>query len=157
MSYSYTNYVGPLAICRRSKFESETSYSFCQKCDQRMEGNFCSVCGTKITLKFAKRMITVPNTVQLCAAFEKYGLSYYDELIGFSEIVKGHEIYIPNASRGEPRVFSPSSSVFCVSLEDADPKKEIDWFSKAFEKEIQALKDCYELVELKWCHLRYYL
>lgn len=57
---------------------------------------------------------------------------------------------------GDPGRDLDSDETIHLDLDDSDPVAEVEWFEKAFAKELAALRKVYETVEVRWGFHHYY-
>lgn len=157
MGIDVTRYLGPY-VEAEVKIQ-EVVVDTCEKkkeCPDPKSG-YCSVCGIKASSRFKKRNQEVPEYLDGMGATkeamcETSGMSSPDVIDG----VRTYR-YIPNMHRDAPRNLWLRDEVEDLHIEmgDLDVKKEINWFEKAFAKEIEIIRKHYGTIKIKWGYIQW--
>lgn len=161
MSSSYYVHVGPYLYCSTSTKPRTEEALVCSKNKKHHQGHdvnvkkkHCPECGAKtevITIEVGGKANTVSRD-DVEEAIGEDALCYFNS--EYAE--KGIDLYTANESRKAPREFQidgDAGTVGEIVVVDALMiMQELDWFSKAFAKEILAIKKLYGAsnVSIRW-------
>ena len=150
MGYSYTAYFGPVVVCKHGERKVIQKIDFCETCQIKRTGNFCGVCGTKITQKEEIKTLIVPTRQECFDFFEEMGLDYENALFCPESSGKSCN-YFPNQKRGRIKNYSiDMPSVMFLEMTQTDYQDVVDWFEREYAKEVEALRKLYTEVEVKY-------
>ncbi len=158
-----TNYCGPAIICKTEPQEVPTTTRVCPKCfnKKKVDGAFCSNCGTKIQSTPGKPTTVIKPTVAGAGndwelAFEAANLDVESLEILYGELADGCHIVVPNQglvaneSRGWPRKFASGGKSFYMPEEEFDIEAEKQWLEMVFNSEIKVLQTLYKSILITW-------